>query len=181
MKIEECYYLGYTSKAHGKEGELIIKPDVDSPEEYTKLESVFIQINKKDNVLVPFFITNSILLNNGTLRFKIDGVDSIEEAKNLLGKEVYLPLSLLPVLKGNKFYYHEIIGFTVIDNEKGAIGKITNVLNYPQQDIFEIRNNTSEILIPITDKVIENVDREKKIITVSAPEGLIDLYTETSI
>ena len=83
MNIEKCYYLGYTSKVHGKQGELIIKPDVDFPEEYLNLESVFIQLNKRDNSLIPFFISNSQLLNNGTLKIKIEDVNTIEEAKPL--------------------------------------------------------------------------------------------------
>lgn len=179
MKIEACYYLGYTSKVHGKQGELIIKPDVDFPEEYKNLESVFIQLNKKDNSLIPFFISNSQLLNNGTIKIKVEDIDSVDEAKDLVAKEVYLPLDTLPQLSGTKFYYHEVIGFDVIDNEKGNIGKIKQVLDYPTQAIFEVINTSQkEILIPITDEVITKVDRESKTIEVTTPEGLIDLYLE---
>ena len=80
MNIEACYYLGYTSKVHGKQGEIIIKLDVDDPEEYNNLESVLIQLNKKDNSLIPFFLSNTQVQNNGTLRIKIEDVDSVDEA-----------------------------------------------------------------------------------------------------
>jgi 16S rRNA processing protein RimM len=179
MNIETCYYLGYTSKVHGKQGELIIKLDVDFPEEYTNLESVFIQLNKKDNSLIPFFISNSQLLNNGSLKIKIEDINSIDEAKPLIGKELYLPLNTLPELSGTKFYYHEIINYEVIDSVKGNIGKIKHVLDYPTQAIFEIINsNKQEILIPITDEIITKVDRENKTINIITPEGLIDIYLE---
>lgn len=179
MNIEECYYLGYTSKVHGKQGEVIIKLDVDHPEEYRNLESVLIQMNKKDNLLIPFFISNAVVQNNGTLRIKIEDINTVEEAKALVGKETYLPLNTLPKLTGNKFYYHEIKGFKVFDTNYGEVGIIRKVLDYPTQAILEIENTSEkEILIPITDAIIIDVNRIEQKITVNAPEGLIDLYLQ---
>ncbi len=179
MNIEECYYLGYTSKVHGKQGEIIIKLDVDFPEEYKNLESVFIQLNKKEISLIPFFISNCQLQNNNTIRIKIEDVNDISTAKPLIGKEVYLPLTTLPKLVGNKFYYHEVSGFKITDTQLGEIGILKQVLDYPTQAIFEVINKDNiEILIPITDEIIVNVDRANKTIEVKAPDGLIDLYLE---
>lgn len=180
MNIEETFYLGYTSKLHGKNGELVIKLDVDRPEAYKKLESVFVRIYKSDNQLVPFFITKTSLQNNQTLVIKIDGVDNAEQAADLVAKEVYLPLNMLPPLSGNKFYFHEIIGFSVEDNIHGEIGEIKQVLEYPHQAVMEVINaNGKEILIPIHDNFIVEVNREKKLIKTNTPEGLIDVYLET--
>ena len=177
MNIEACYYLGYTSKIHGKEGSLVVKLDVDNPAFYKKLESVFIQLNKLDNELVPFFITSTQLSNNDSLILKIEDINDVEQAKAMVGKEVYLPLDMLPPLKGNKFYFHEVISFEVEDKTKGIIGKINQVLDYPQQAILEIVDDLqNEILIPITDHIILDVNREDKKIFIDAPEGLIDLY-----
>lgn len=179
MNIEECFYLGYTSKVHGKQGELIAKLDVDNPEKYNKLESVLVRLNKNDNSLIPFFITQAQVLNNGTIKLKIDDINDVAQAELLVGKELFLPLNKLPKLTGNKFYYHEVIGFQVIDAAKGNIGEIFNVLDFPQQAVLEIKNaQEKEILIPITDQIIKTVDRAQKSITIEAPEGLIDLYLE---
>lgn len=179
MNIEECFYLGYTSKVHAKQGELVAKLDVDNPEQYKKLESVLIRMHKQDSSLIPFFITQTQLQNDGTLRIKIDDVNTVEQAKEMVGKELYLPLTQLPKLTGNQFYYHEITGFAVVDLEKGSLGTIINVLDHPTQAIFEIKHSSGkEVLIPITDDIIQTVDRENKTITVQAPEGLIDVYLE---
>ncbi|OIP02192.1 MAG: 16S rRNA processing protein RimM [Bacteroidetes bacterium CG2_30_32_10] len=179
MNIESCYYLGYTSKVHGKQGELIINLDVDFPEEYKNLESVLIRMNKQDNSLIPFFISTTQLLNNGTLKIKIDDINTVDQAKELVGKELFLPLDTLPKLTGNQFYYHEVVNFEVLDKEKGTIGKINQVLAYPTHAIFEIINAAGkEILIPITDEIITNVNRENKTIEITAPEGLIEIYLE---
>lgn len=179
MNIEACYYLGYTSKVHGKQGELIIKLDVDYPEEYNNLESVLIQLNKKDSSLIPFFLSHAQAQNNGTLRIKIEDVDSVDEAKALVGKSAYLPLESLTKLTGNQFYFHEVKDFTVTDTNLGVIGNIKQVLEYPSQSVFEIVNaDGKEILVPITDEVVIDVDRENKNVTVTTPEGLVDLYLE---
>ena len=85
----------------------------------------------------------------------------------------------MPQLTGNKFYYHEVVGFKVIDATKGDIGEIFNVLELPQQAVLEIKNKQEkEILIPITDQIIKTVNRAEKIIEIDAPEGLIDIYLD---
>ncbi len=179
MNIEECFYLGYTSKVHAKQGELIAKLDVDHPEKYKKLESVLVRLNKNDNSLIPFFISSAQVLNNGTIKLKIDDINDATQAELLVGKELYLPLTKLPKLTGNKFYYHEVVGFKVVDTTKGEIGEIFNVLELPQQAVFEIKNTQEkEILIPITDQIIKTVNRAEKIVEIDAPEGLIDIYLE---
>jgi 16S rRNA processing protein RimM len=103
------------------------------------------------------------------------GVDG-ETAKSLVKSELYLPLSFLPPLTGNKFYYHEVIGFDVIDKVKGNIGKCVDFMEISRQPIMYIDFNGKEILIPAVDEIFETVNREEKTITIAAPEGLIDIY-----
>ncbi|MGI9547792.1 MAG: ribosome maturation factor RimM, partial [Flavobacteriaceae bacterium] len=88
----------------------------------------------------------------------------------------YLPLDMLPRLSGNKFYYHEVIGFSLQDEKHGFIGNITAVNDVVSQAIFEADKDGHQLLIPISDDIITAVDREKKIIYVKTPEGLVDLY-----
>lgn len=180
MDIEGCFYLGYTSKVHGKHGELIVKLDVDSPEGYKKLESVFVRMQKTDNLLVPFFMESTVLQNNGALRLKIADVNSADQAKAMVGKEVYLPLEKLPKLTGNKFYFHEVVDFEVKDVNLGGVGRIIKVLDYPTQAVMEVKHvSGKEILIPITDEVVVNLDRKLNVMEVKTPEGLVAIYLES--
>ena len=109
---------------------------------------------------------------------QVQDVKTIEQAQNLVGKTVYLPLEMLPKLSGKQFYFHEIVGFTVVDTEKGELGPVSEVLEYPTQAILQVMKGKKEILIPILDQVIQKVDRDKKILTITAPEGLIDMYLQ---
>ena len=171
---DDCFYLGKIVKTHGLKGELTIKIDADSPEAYTKMDHFFVEINK---VLTPFFVTK--LTRSGDKFFiTLPDVNTVEAATRYVGKEVFLPMEMLPKLKGNKFYYHELPGFSVVDDKKGDIGIVKEVLQYPTQAIIQIEFQGKEILLPIVDEVIKKLDRNKKIMYVSAPEGLIEMYME---
>ncbi|MEL4306977.1 ribosome maturation factor RimM [Joostella sp. CR20] len=173
MRKEDCFYLGKIVKKYGFKGELLAKLDTDEPELYKNLESVFIAHGSN---LVPFFIEKSSLHKSQLLRMKLEDVDTEAEADSILKSELYLPLSFLPKLTGNQFYFHEIIGFKMKDKTYGEVGIITSVNDNTAQALFEVENNGKQILIPMNDEFIVKVDRQQKEIIVSTPEGLIDLY-----
>ena len=175
MTIDECYYLGYIVKAQGLKGTFRVKLDVSNPEEYKELESVFVEIDK---LLVPFFLQSITILQKGQATIDVEDIDSQDEARQLVGKQLYLPLDVLPKLEGNHFYYHDIPGFLVIDKDFGEIGKVSKVQEAPAQDLLVVDCNGKEVLVPITDDSILKLDRTNKIIEVQTPAGLIDMYIE---
>ncbi|MCT8339155.1 ribosome maturation factor RimM [Flavobacteriaceae bacterium TK19130] len=173
MRKEECFFLGKIVKKYSFKGELLVKLDTDDPEQFLEMESVFVD---QRGHLVPFFIEELSLHKSQLLRIKFEEIDSEETADPLLNHELYLPLDLLPELTGNKFYYHEIIGFTVSDVNHGNIGTITGVNDSTAQALFIIDHKGKEVLVPITDDFIDTVDRDKKNILLNLPEGLLEIY-----
>lgn len=172
MTKNECYNLGYISKRSGNHGEVTFVLDVDDPSRYSKLPSVFIDLN---NGLIPFFI-KKIQIKNSNATVQLEGIDSIDKAEELIKCGIYLPLTSLPKLTGKKFYFHELPGYTVTDKNYGAIGIVQEVMDFPQQAIFKIKLDKHEILIPAKEEFIIRIDRDKKHLEVEAPAGLIDLY-----
>ena len=75
---------------------------------------------------------------------------------------------------GNKFYFHEVLGFTIKDTNFGDVGILQAINDSTAQSLFEIDRDGIEILIPMNDEFIIKVDRENKTILVETPEGLID-------
>ena len=173
MTKEECFYLGRIVSKFSFKGEVLIKLDTDEPETYLEMESVFVEY---DNNLVPFFIERSSLQKSNLLRAKFEEVDSEEDAEDLLKCDLYLPLNLLPELNEDQFYFHEIIGFTVEDENYGTVGTLTGVNDTTAQALFEIEKEGKQILIPMNDEFLQKVDKQNKVICVKTPEGLIDLY-----
>ena len=173
MRKEDCFYLGKIAKKFSFKGEVLIYLDTDEPELYENMESVFVEFNKN---LVPFFIENSSIHKNDFLRVQFEDVDNEEEADKLLGAAVYLPLSLLPKLEGNKFYFHEVIGFEIEDLRIGVFGKIQSINDSTAQPLFEVLNGDVEILIPMIDHFLVKIDRENKKVIMNLPEGLVEMY-----
>ncbi len=173
MRKEECFYLGKIAKKFSFKGEVLIYLDTDEPELYENMESVFVELNKN---LVPFFILESSLHKNDFLRVKFEDVATEADADAIMGCELFLPLSFLPKLSGDKFYYHEVIGFEVEDQRLGVVGKIVSINDSTAQPLFEVLNGEVEMLVPMIDQFLVKIDRENKKVVMNLPEGLIEMY-----
>jgi len=173
MRKEDCFYLGKVVSKYSFKGEVLIKLDTDEPDIYENMESVLVSLG---NNLVPFFIDRCRLHKSNLLRIDFEEVKDELTADKLIGAELYLPLTMLPPLTGNKFYYHEVIGFAIMDEVHGDIGVVASINDNASQDLFEVKKEDKELFIPINDDIITKVDRENKTIHVKTPEGLVDLY-----
>jgi 16S rRNA processing protein RimM len=173
MTIKDCFFLGKIVKKYSFKGELLAKLDTDEPAIYENLDAIFIDLN---STLIPFFVEKSQLHKSNLLRLKFDDINNEEDAEALLKSDLYLPLDLLPKLEGDKFYFHEIINFQLVDENFGHVGIIRGVNDSTAQALFEVDREGIEILIPINDEFIKKIDRVNKNITVNTPEGLIELY-----
>lgn len=173
MQKEDCFYLGKVVSKYSFKGEVLVKIDTDEPEIYENMESVFVSIG---NNLVPFFIDRCRLHKSTLLRIDFEEVKDEAAADRIIGAALYLPLTMLPKLSGDKFYFHEVIGFTLIDHIHGDIGVVQSINDAASQVLFEAKKGNKELLVPVTDEIIAKVDREAKSIHVICPEGLVDLY-----
>ncbi|RQO38239.1 16S rRNA processing protein RimM [Chryseobacterium sp. KBW03] len=172
MRKEDCYFLGKITRRHGLAGNVILKLDTDQPELYNKLESIFVEIN---GLLVPFFIEKSSWSKLDALNLAFKG-SSEALVDQVLGKSVYLPLATLPKLSGKQFYYHEIIGYNILDENDNDCGVIRSVNDQTAQTYFILNFEGKEIVIPMIKDWVLEVDREERIIKMQLPEGLMDVF-----
>ena len=174
MKIEDCFYIGYITKTKGLKGEVQIYFEYDEPADLP-LDSVFAEINGK---LVPFFIASYKLQNNQTGNFYFDDIDTIEKAETLIRKKLYLPETARPLRdEDDEFQIMDLKGFIVHDDSAGELGEIIEIHEYPQQFVAVVPYKFAEVLIPLNDDLIVEIDEENSILRVNLPDGLIELYT----
>lgn len=173
MNKADCFHLGYVAKLHGFKGEVSLFLDVTNPEDYETLDAVFIEINGQ---LSPFFVESFKLKNKGFAAVKFVGVDSEKDARIILRKNLFLPAQILPKLSGKNFYDHEVVGFKVIDTNFGEVGILESVIDLQVNPLIQIMNGEKEVLVPLIEGVVQEVDRKKKTLTITAPAGLIELY-----
>ena len=175
MNKEQCFQLGYVAKVHGLRGEVVVMLDVDYPEDYEDLKQLFLLQKGR---LVPFFLEHFVLQPGNRVLAKFEDLDRIELVEDLVGLEVYLPLSALPPLEDDQYYYHELIGFEVIDDTYGVLGPVETIYDLETQDLLGVKHQEREVLIPIQDGIIQKVDKTAKKVYCQLPEGLLDIYLE---
>lgn len=173
MDKKDFFILGKVVKTSGYKGSLVFFFDVDDPADYQDLEAVFIEVGGE---LIPFAVHTLKPKTGNTFFVTLQDVEGEEAASALVGHDILLPLSYLPKLTGNQFYFHEIIGFKAIDAQRGEIGVIEGVMDQGKQAIFIIRFKGKEILVPVSDEIIQKVDRKEETISLNTPDGLIDIY-----
>lgn len=173
MKKNDFFLFGKITKCNRKTGQLTLVTDVDDVSHYENITIIFLDI---EGGLVPFFISGFNRRSNDSFLMTLEDYDNPEKAQPLVGLKAYLPVNMLKKLGKKQFYFHEIVGYSVIDSQKGDIGKIEQILEAPEQDLLQISHLGKELLIPVIDEFIEKLDRRRKILFISAPEGLIELY-----
>lgn len=173
METNDHFYIGYISKARGLKGELQLFFEFDDYVEL-ELDTVFIGMDGK---LVPYFVERVKILPNRTAYVFFDDVDHIDKAQPLLRKQVFLPNSKLPERHPDDFRLTDLKGYTVVDKTYGTLGEIAEVHQYPQQHVAAVMHKGNELLFPLADEWMLSVDKERSVLEVDLPEGLIDIYS----
>ena len=167
----EFLEVGKIINTHGLRGDVKIITWTDYPEDFEEIEKVYIKRKTGDEVLN---ITNvKYQKNNIIVKFKeIADINEAEKYKNLV---VYADREDLPELEEGAHYIADLIGLTVVDEEGEVIGELVDVFNTGANDIYDVkRSGKKNLLLPVIDEVVKDIDLESKKITVHVMEGLDD-------
>lgn len=161
--------IGKILKTHGVKGAVKIFIDPVYMDDFEDaIESVFIND-------IPFFILDKDINTDEYAIILMEDIDSKEAAQKLCGKEIKVPADqLAQVFEAD--HYKDWIGFDVSDQQLGAIGKVEGVMEMPQQVLLQVRYQQQEILIPVNDVFIPEVDTKKKEIKTNLPNGFLDIF-----
>ncbi len=171
MKKENCTFIGTLGKTHGREGALLLPLDADFARTLKDLKFILADMN---GGLVPFFIKHLKVANNALI-VEFEDYNTPEKAREFVGRDVYLLPEQMPPADEERFYPHEINGYQIIDIEKGLLGVANDLLDYNSNVLIQAFDGENELLIPFNDAFIHKINKRKKIIEVSLPEGLIGL------
>ena len=163
--------IGQINKPHGVNGEMSFSFTSDIFDR----EDVPFFIFEVQGILVPFFLDEYRFKGKTTGLMKLDGVTNEEQARSFFGSTIYLPKSYLEKVADDEIETDYFAGFSLVDEEKGLIGIISEVDKTTENILFVIPKPNDELLIPAGEEYIQEIDHEKKIIYVKLPEGLLDL------
>ena len=97
-----------------------------------------------------------------------------EQANALVGTEVYINRARLPELDDGAYYWFDLIGLNVYTTEDRYIGRLDAIIETGANDVYVVRKDDREILIPALKSVVRVIDTDQKIIQVELPDGLED-------
>lgn len=146
-------------------------PEQSFPTDFEAVDAVFIEIDEK---MIPFFIESSSVRPDKAY-IKFEDINSAEAAAEISKKSVFLPKVTREASGRGEFYDDEIIGFEVHDEESGLLGKVTSVDQAGANRLLSIQGADKEILVPINGPFIKSVNKSRKKITVTLPEGFLEI------
>jgi 16S rRNA processing protein RimM len=176
VSVDECYELGYVVRTHGLRGQVVAELDVDDVEEYLDLEEVFVERPVGSGKLFRFAVERLSPQAGSRVLLKLKNVLTVEDAEQFRGLKLFLPLEELPELEDDQFYFHDVIGFTVVDANLGKLGTVETFYELPEQDLLAMSYQGKEVLIPVVDELIQHADEDSKELHVTLPDGLLDIY-----
>ena len=167
------FEIGHIAKLHGFKGEVSFFLDHSDPDLLFQCAFIYLDI---DGIPTPFMIKRLKPMNKGFFVLAFDGIENESSAKAILKKRGFLPDSLLPDLDDSTFYDHEIIGFDVFDTHFGPIGSVISVIDHEANPLLQLDFKGKEVLIPLNVELHKKIDRKKRTLTLTAPEGLLEIY-----
>ncbi len=171
IREEEVYKIGRLGKTHGVRGEISFLFDDDV---FDRVDADYLVL-QVDGIFIPFFMEEYRFKSDANAIVKFEDIDTQERARDLTGCDVFFPRALSDS-DDDALSWAEIIGFSLIDAATGeTIGQIASVDDSTLNILFELEDNT---LVPASEELITDVDKDNRTITIELPQGLLDINKE---
>ena len=178
IKREDCIQIGVVSKTHHLQGAVIVTADNNLLEKYSN-EPVFLLL---DGAPVPYFIAsngNEIRTrNHNSYIVKFDYIDSVKQAEEVLGAEVLLVHTILQedeIFGMDDFDIYDFIDFKIVEEKINEEGIVSDVSDFSGNIVLTVIIKDSEVLLPLSEDFITEIDYENSIIYTNIPQDLINL------
>ncbi len=171
-------HIGRTKKVHGTEGELKVHLFEEFTEDFIAAEFIFLDI---DGGKVPFFVEN--IRMNDTPFVLFEDIMNNEDAVPYTAKQMYLRREDIlkdeerqyDFTKEDTLQFRKYKGYKIVDLTAGEVGIIEDIIEMPQQEMAQVTYKGNEILLPMNDALIEDVDKKSGIVVMDLPEGILEL------
>lgn len=173
---EALVQVGFVFRPHGIEGELKIDPEkTDSPSRFEELSAVYLGEHRRRVVRHSIASVRYQETKRGTtVILGLDGIETRDDAEAVTKFEVYANEDELELEEGELFI-HDLIGMDVVTDEDERLGTVSNVMEYPAQQVFVIRQPDGEqLMVPAVEDFILEIDEDADRVLVRPIEGLIE-------
>jgi 16S rRNA processing protein RimM len=164
--------VGKITRAHGTRGELKVLPGEGSSGAWRDSRDVFLGAERRE---ASRFRVKEIRGGGKFAILALDCVDSLEAAEELKGQYVFVPRDQLPEVEPGSFYAGDLEGLTVVTAQGQVLGVLETIFDNGAHEIYVVRDKANEILLPVVDGVVVEVDLDAGRMVVEPPPGLIGL------
>jgi 16S rRNA processing protein RimM len=163
--------VGYVSGTHGLHGAIRVR--LDNPDS-SLLQNIEFFSLAREAERAEYRVTGVRSAGRGTFKVSLDGVTAVDRAIALRGAIVMVPAELLPATAQREFYYFEAIGCGVITTTGLRVGTIEEVFSNGANDVWVVRDRSTEHLVPVIENVVKEIDLAGRRIVIEAVPGLLD-------
>lgn len=174
----EHLVVGHVARAHGTRGEVFVQPLTD------RIDQVFgpgreVMVEESDEPDAaefdePLVIEEVRPFKTGVL-VKFEGIDDRNTSELLARRYLQIPAEAAAPLEEGEVFYHQLIGLDVVTEDGRPVGKVKQIYETGPTELLEIRTPSGTILIPFTERIVSKIDLEAGTLTISPPEGLLDV------
>lgn len=168
--LPEWITIGVIGGAHGIQGEIKVVPMTDDPQRFHLLDQIYLEYSANN---LQRYAVQRVRFQKKTVLLKLDGLDDRSSAEQLRGLELKIPRESCLELPDDQYYVFQMIGLAVYSTEGQWLGKLSDVMEMPANDVYIVRNGEQEILIPAIKDVIKKIDLENGVMTIELLEGLL--------
>lgn len=163
--------IGKITKTQGIRGELRVVPYSGDPESILQLSTIITK--GPDGALEIHELAKAAQHGNKTV-ISLKPFDNIDQVQHLVGREIYVRRGQLPELPEGEYYWFDLVGLSVVTDDGKPLGELVEIMPTGSNDVYAVRSGKREVLIPAIEDVVLDVDLERRVMTVSLPEGLLD-------
>lgn len=176
MLANDLVAIGRVSRTHGVRGEVRVSPYTDSLDSFNQYDHLYFRFPDREEheVQNPVQVIG-VRPHKNIVLLKLKGIFTREAAAGLVGADVLIDRSWLPPAGVDEFYWIDLIGLTVIDEQDRELGRVHQLFETGAHDVLVLKNGSKEILIPFLEDVILSIDLEAGVIKAAPPPGLLDL------
>lgn len=174
IRNSEVFSIGKLYKPHGVSGEIIFAFDDDI---FDRTKAPY-WVLEMDGILVPFFVVSYRFRSETAVLVRLEGIESESQAKELANKEVFYPVKFEDSVDSEKEAVEDwdtYLGFKVFEKSAGYLGEITDIDDSTFNVLFKITKGEHEILMPVAEEFITDIDMDRQEMHVLLPEGLLSL------
>ena len=159
QKLEDYYLIAEIISGYDTGGYVKLKSYSDFPDRFFLLEIIYIDIF---NEIIPFIVEDVERIEDNFI-LKLKNFDSYEHVEFLVGSKIYVDSKNLYPLEDETYYIHDLIGCKVFYKEK-FFGNIEEVMHLSSNDVYIVKSESGEILIPAISDLIESINIADKVV-----------------